>query len=1335
MCHMFVPLRTQDMKLLNSVTNKHHLALLKNEAEKIIASKPFNRLKGLYQFSINYTDPQLTNRQKHSFYVAEVGRTICDALELPEASGQLAYNIGLIHDIGHPPFSHWGEASIKEHLGENEFLWNHDTAGLNCVTVWSPEIGTSNFTLEGLAKRYWRYDLYAPISATNHSISELPLHLQNSDELHLAGLNHLEGQIAAQADRIAFNATDIQDGLMTGVLTPYMLRDFFPSAYAVYETLLNQYVKEYKKEQNSNLDEEDIRDIILNTQAIHAIVFSRFSEAFKNYQMNDLISTTKKLIQQRNISSVSEIRAQRTLTADFSDELKQDFYSFAKFCKETIFAKRTKPFKSFVDSIVQYFIKNPSELHGSYRVRFEETHTHIDKILIIAEYMTREMTDQDVIIEVLRHDPDVYFKYFPGYESIKQEKASVMDAQTYLNSIVKPQKYPSGMTHPINYISLQTKHILALPVEAKVICLGTETNEINAVIALAKRYKITDKKLVILIIDPLISKEKNLQKEEYQSLIKEIEKKMLPIEIRYVPHNNFSCKEHSEGLTVTLVDFMALDGDYLIDKEIKPEQKAVMILTAIHKKKNAEGPIYNRPSPQEESEFAKQYISTNSTSDPRFPNTNNVLPTWVRYGEGATPSGERIYTTERLALHDVIIQAALSWNPVTKTHTKKSADLKNSPTFHLICGGMSVGMTYMQRLMIHENVIDPNHSVIITPLTYMPMPEFIARFHYQHPEKSLLLVEEYYDITKKIVHKAMEQGLNVVFVDQADDREAIIDILNHTKKQNYASSIVGLTMSPEAYYAASQLWLTKFNRIPDHSRGFGDLREFSENWPYYKNIFDAATLIETYFHVNDIDKNEDDVTRKEYEVEVIFSAHYNKAGHRIEKIQCPERYTLFLDRAIYIKPGACTLDEANKDYPYPQNLRQLDSARGTHASIKLNSPIKHSENSSVSLTLKNIRGFFKDELELKFKEMVRKTTEQRTLIRKAKLDATKIQLILEVINGTKDSMDFKNRLIPFEETQEKVLRSLKIDKISDPVQQQGTLIVLAGGPCSGKSTYLERIGKTFEMTKNQMIVISGSEIKKMIPEYELLASLWKKDNSNRILALDNKISEEGLFYIGENLYNLFDKEKEALILTVIDQLTKMGVTVLLEDHLADKEFATALFQTARNNKAYTVLIAPDVSIENFFMRGRIRQANTGKWLMPIYALAHHKKFEKNWPYYLSLTDIACRIDNNGTPNSDSLSAIAIYNRLYVLQEQKYMNAVAKAHLEITRTTHNDDVSFCANDVYVPDFQNSINEPIKEEMYPEEKLVQLFPDSIIELINNLTSTPCKEKDNLSVSIHF
>jgi hypothetical protein len=305
----------------------------------------------------------------------------------------------------------------------------------------------------------------------------------------------------------------------------------------------------------------------------------------------------------------------------------------------------------------------------------------------------------------------------------------------------------------------------------------------------------------------------------------------------------------------------------------------------------------------------KEYIS-GTKQDPLYPNNSSIEPTWQRYAQRGA-DGNLEFTPERRALHQKIIDNALRFNPQTKEyHDKEPA---KEPSFMVIGGGMSVGMTYMQRLMINEGFVEPKNTVVITPLSFQPLPEFAERDHYQHPEKSPLLVEEFYYVSQQIVKEAMKRGLSVVFVDQADDKQAVMNMLDMAKTQEitggrtYDTAMIGLTMTPEAYYEASELWEKKYNRIADHRRGFGDLKEFSENWQDYNHAFDLCTLFETKFNTQQ--------EELEYNIHNVARTTKSPDGQVEETIHDPIRYEDFKSRK-FINPDSRTPAEARRDEPH-----------------------------------------------------------------------------------------------------------------------------------------------------------------------------------------------------------------------------------------------------------------------------------------------------------------------------------------------------------------------------------------------------------------------------------
>lgn len=1608
-------------------------ALYEKERKTLIDLRDFEKMARLYQFVINYNDPTLQNRKSHSHYVADIAQDIAGRLGLSASSAAMAGSIGIAHDMGHPPFSHWGETAIKKRLARHGTSWNHDTAGLRVVTDWSvtPEnpdgAGLGTDTLEGIAKRFWRYTADKMQDRTYHPVSELPDSILNRDDvdaMHLGDFNHLEGQIAAQSDRIAFNATDIQDGLRTGRLAPFMLEEHFPAAYAVYHKLLNEFIEEYKTHQGHTIADPEIREIIQAQPDVHGVIFERFADAFKEYQINDLMAVTvanlEAGIASGKMTCAGDIRKQDGLTADFSPELHADFRRFAKFCREKIFAKYTAPFEPIVDAMIEDLLDGKTTMAEPYGRRFEDAADEAGKLLVIAEYMTRELTDRDVLVYIQERRPEVYAEYFPGYERVNYKKIGREEAFRRIESLTHAgqagikgmplidalKDLDFGDANSIEVVSRTSKYLVPLPKEGESIQVGydglhrsgeqfrrgepiydknyqtgeltiiagkgisyynvdddqwvaaktgltgddtslfiiNEVNETQALMLDTERAKwanydeptieeiksffayansmhlwssmteeqgrlledkisdlcaghsgktelmkilpefmmengiiqalpeyrqkilkdeltgleasggIADIKKVCDAINNAFGGLKNIYcsnfkytktgmvdvagyeqgrgtpygfkrknaaqkcrlvriahpfelhginpgsteksyegapivnrgnndigivltsrcltsyertdgkklrledipvqgpgvRNEYQTdhdvnastmtsltivgsgvsgiaaathivenftmqkltghsltltfidpaaqpggatynrpdanivgmanpirmlgileaegcvdclnqdpdhwgqlmpplqesfaregkadpntiithnqygmylrhhlaaLRDRIQEQKLPVQIRYVQdtvihsgatassatvrlkggetleadatiycvgnavprpvpvmgsstefldgrngyyrlddqaHAAGNKKGPSDEMTILgtangalfgvlwavgngnegkflltsntgtlprvagvsrpydrqiltldnikakaegkvtadllmrlfreewslavrnggtwrdIVDSMAPDTNeiwrmmdegeqktfsqkygklwgnarYRIPNhhwnEIKklvaegrveitgglkgivpgedrgfdihlvrddgtvavrktsmivnntgpskrPQEMPVCIQNLVEQgdarlhhaggidvdnefrlvrssgesaeRLYAIGPIvsgafaeavtvpairgnaavfartfikdcvmpkqverqkkldalkyqYGAPSAEEIIRYVSNMIETGQTGDPRDPNVPGVTTTADIYTVAHDRNGDRVYDDERTKLHDRIIANALDG---------KAPDLEDQPSFICVAGGMSVGMTYMQRLMMHENVVSKDNTVVISPLCFLPMHEFAIRNHYQHPEKSGLLVDEYYDVTRKIIAAAIERGLNVVFVDQANDKEPILRAEMMARDAGYETAMMALTMTPEAYYDASELWLKKFNRITDHHRGYRDLKMFAKHWEEFKAAFGMASLFETYFHVADIDKHQDDVSRREYTVKRIETA-----VHGVSHVNLPQRMQDFIERGLYLNMDAWTPDEARRDYPYADRLQLPDGIR------------------------------------------------------------------------------------------------------------------------------------------------------------------------------------------------------------------------------------------------------------------------------------------------------------------------------------------------------------------------------------------------------------------------
>src|ERR1700728_3594788 len=79
------------------------------DRDRVIHSRAFRRLEAKTQvFTTRYSD-HFRNRLTHTLEVAQIARTVTDALHL---NSELAEALALVHDIGHPPFGHAGERHL-----------------------------------------------------------------------------------------------------------------------------------------------------------------------------------------------------------------------------------------------------------------------------------------------------------------------------------------------------------------------------------------------------------------------------------------------------------------------------------------------------------------------------------------------------------------------------------------------------------------------------------------------------------------------------------------------------------------------------------------------------------------------------------------------------------------------------------------------------------------------------------------------------------------------------------------------------------------------------------------------------------------------------------------------------------------------------------------------------------------------------------------------------------------------------------------------------------------------------------------------------------------------
>ena len=219
---------------------------------KIIHSYPFRRLKHKTQVFYAPGNDHICTRIEHVLHVASIGATLCHGLNISgegwELDTELAYAVGLGHDLGHAPFGHEGEKVLAERLGAHknflheinsyrvvEHLANYGQ-GLNLTYAVKDGIICHNgedFGKKGLV----------PAAKPND--------LEKIRDLNVVPCTY-EGCLVRLSDQIAYLGRDIEDGIMAGFITrsdlpKELTRELGVSNTEIISTLVGDVVENSRK--------------------------------------------------------------------------------------------------------------------------------------------------------------------------------------------------------------------------------------------------------------------------------------------------------------------------------------------------------------------------------------------------------------------------------------------------------------------------------------------------------------------------------------------------------------------------------------------------------------------------------------------------------------------------------------------------------------------------------------------------------------------------------------------------------------------------------------------------------------------------------------------------------------------------------------------------------------------------------------------------------------------------------------------------------------------------------------------------------------------------------
>jgi len=315
------------------------------DRDRIIHSNSFRKLKHKTQVFIESDSDYYRTRLTHSLEVAQISRSLCRALKLDEDLGEV---VSLAHDLGHPPFGHNGERALNLCM-ESYGGFNHNDQTLRVIT----KIEKRHPNFEGL-NLTWE-SLEGIVKHNGIILKNIPFHINSYNNIHNLLLNtnpHLESQIAAISDDVAYNNHDVEDAIRAGLINNTSLKEL---------NYFNQIIKKlYDRFPN-----------IENNILTYQILRTSISE-----MINDIINNSLKMINKFNIKTINDIKSHNFFLISMSDNIKKECLDIRSFLYENVYnhpklLKKRSNSENIIFKIFEYYKKNFEKLPKDWLLKGE----------------------------------------------------------------------------------------------------------------------------------------------------------------------------------------------------------------------------------------------------------------------------------------------------------------------------------------------------------------------------------------------------------------------------------------------------------------------------------------------------------------------------------------------------------------------------------------------------------------------------------------------------------------------------------------------------------------------------------------------------------------------------------------------------------------------------------------------------------------------------------------------------------------------------------------------------------------------------------------------------
>jgi len=207
------------------------------DRDRIIHSRAFRRLEDKTQVFPPGISDHFHNRLTHTIEVAQIARTVAEALGLNE---QLTEALALGHDIGHPPFAHAGEDELDRQMRRFGDRFDHNLHALRIV--------------EWFERRYARFPGLNLTFEVREGIVKHSRDFEKGEDPALDEYLHglrppLEAQLIDLADEIAYNTADLDDGFAAELFNAEQVAQWVPEFGRRWELAQSQFPGAPEREQ------------------------------------------------------------------------------------------------------------------------------------------------------------------------------------------------------------------------------------------------------------------------------------------------------------------------------------------------------------------------------------------------------------------------------------------------------------------------------------------------------------------------------------------------------------------------------------------------------------------------------------------------------------------------------------------------------------------------------------------------------------------------------------------------------------------------------------------------------------------------------------------------------------------------------------------------------------------------------------------------------------------------------------------------------------------------------------------------------------------------------